>query len=82
MLNVDTRGESIERDVIMLVYEVEALYKILKKTVKILEEGYERIPDRFNAKNYAFRSLENLKTAEKIARNIWRKILEQENSCC
>jgi len=66
----------------MLIYEVEALYRILRKTVKILEEGYKRIPSRFNAKNHVFRSLQNLKSAEKIATNIWRKIFEQENSGC
>lgn len=66
----------------MLVSEAEALYKILKKTVRILEEGYERVPDRFNAKSYVFRSLQNLKTAEKIAKSIWRKLIEQENSSC
>ena len=82
MLNVGTRGESIEKGCIMLVYKAEALYKILKKTIKILEEGYQRVPNRFNAKSYVFRSLENLKNAEKIAKNIWRKLLEQENSSC
>ena len=63
----------------MLVYEVEALCKILRKTVKILEESYDRIPSRFNAKSYVFRSLQNLKVAEKIATNVWRKIVEQKN---
>jgi len=66
----------------MLIYEIEALYRILRKTVKILEEGYERIPSRFNAKNYVFRSLQNLRAAEKIAISIWRKIVEQKNSSC
>lgn len=66
----------------MLIYEIEALYRILRKTVKILEEGYERIPSRFNAKNYVFRTLQNLRAAEKIAISIWRKIVEQKNSSC
>ncbi|MHA1582677.1 MAG: hypothetical protein ACTSYM_09350 [Candidatus Baldrarchaeia archaeon] len=63
----------------MLAYEAEALWRILRKTVKMLEESYDRIPSRFNAKNYVFRSLQNLKVTEKIATNVWRKIVEQKN---
>nr|MDO8043272.1 hypothetical protein [Candidatus Baldrarchaeota archaeon] len=63
----------------MLAYEAEALWRILRKTVKMLEESYDRIPDRFNAKSYIFRSLQNLKAAEKIATNVWRKIIEQKD---
>jgi len=66
----------------MLVYEAEALCKILRKTLKILDESYNRIPSRFNAKSYVFRSLQNLKVAEKIATGIWRKIVEQEDPGC